>query len=269
MNTPALRHMLYHVYPGGNWRWNVHKLLRHIDVFNGVRSVAIATDGDPDIVKLEFKDTRIDNWIVLPNSPTLREVVTFPPLLETVKDLPGITWYGHTKGTSREITKYPTVMTWTKLCYESTLGRMEAVDEALQSFCVAGPFRRKLTMGRSSWHFSGTFFWFKNEVVFTKPHYYKLYPAKAGTSQIAVEAWPGSLFKYNESYCLFMDNCRNLYGADYMRNVVIPAWVRYLRGERVDDTPAHLGDRDSRIARRQVRGVSPVRGRVPNRGGNR
>jgi hypothetical protein len=72
---------------------------------------------------------------------------------------------------------------------------------------VAGSFMRREYRMEVDWHFSGTFFWFRNEDVFNQPHMKFSDPL----NRCDVERWPARMFKFEEAHCLGMPDCRNLY----------------------------------------------------------
>ena len=97
------RNLMYHVWPVRNsaWRWNVERLLRDIDLFNGRRIIGIAHDGmsePPAAVRACFEGHGCE-FIEVPNDPR-GECLTFPLMLERVasQDPADVTFYGHAKG---------------------------------------------------------------------------------------------------------------------------------------------------------------------------
>ena len=139
------RNLIYHIWPKqGNdvWQWNVAELLKRIDQFDGVRSIAVATSDDADslaTVQAAFGRERIDNWITFANDPNLGETATFLKLLETLpKNDNSVTFRGHAKGV-----KYPDpggMKPWTEMLYEICLDDPEYVQASLDQYPVSGPF---------------------------------------------------------------------------------------------------------------------------------
>lgn len=173
--VPETRHLLYHIWPNranDSWRWNVAQLLKRIDQFNGVRSIAIVTDENSatvDEVKIAFGNNRITNWIVAKNDPKLGEIVSFVKLLETIPQDSGITFYGHAKGV--KYSDNQNVRDWADIMYEVCLDDTQYVDASLSQYPVTGPFkntREYVDQMQFGWHYSGTFFWFRNADLFSR-----------------------------------------------------------------------------------------------------
>ena len=82
------------------------------------------------------------------------------------------------------------------------------MQRALEQYSIAGSFRRFgefSTPGNHRWHFSGTFYWFRNNAVFSRIW------NQIDRVYFGVEAWPGKMFKPEESACLFADNAGGMY----------------------------------------------------------
>jgi hypothetical protein len=214
--------MLYHIWPNQEnevWKWNIQWLRHYINQFDGVRSVAVAVNeksiliGNPktatlEEVQKEFEGVRIDNWIQFANNPGLRECITFIPLMETLPRNEGITWYGHAKGVRHtDYEMYPLI--WASVMYQLTLGNEKQVMELLEQYPFAGCFRRHNEFHLPKhhvWHYSGTYFWFRNADIFARD-----WADLAPNFFAGVEAWPSRLFPASETGCIFNDNAGNLY----------------------------------------------------------
>lgn len=75
---------------------------------------------------------------------------------------------------------------------------------------MAGSFKRYADFDlirNWHWHYSGTFFWFRNADVFQNQNWCRLHPNFTGQ----VEAWPAGLFPAAAVACLFGDDCQHLY----------------------------------------------------------
>lgn len=218
-SSPPKRHMLYHLWPNYEndvWNWNIQHILAYLDIFEGVRSVAVVVDNKThtlDTVKKAFGDVRIDNWIELPNDPRLRECSSFIPLMESVpRGENDITWYGHGKGV-RHSDASVVPLVWSHVQYRLTLENLAEVDRQLQDFPITGCFKRhdefKLPK-HHLWHYSGTFFWFRNKYVFENNNWHDLAP----NFFAGVEAWPSRIFFDGEGGCLFGDSPGDLYSLE-------------------------------------------------------
>lgn len=225
------RHLIYHIWPhmrSTNWAWNIQQLLRRIELFDGVRSIGVVTDPETASladVQAEFGDTRIDHWFETPNqhligepgqvmsddgaSALLGEGLSFLPLLQTLpRGENDVTFYGHAKGS--RYSDGHIVLRWADMLYRTNLDHWSKVYEALISFPMCGSFKRyeDFDLKRNwHWHYSGTFFWFRNADVFASRDWPRLHPAMYGQ----VEAWPAGMFQSTETACLFGDAAHHLY----------------------------------------------------------
>lgn len=207
------RNLIYHVWPVRDsiWRWNIEQLLKRIDIFNGRRIVGIVHDSrseSPEVV-MRALDGHGCEFVVHENG-SAGETITFPEMLGRVasNDPNEVTFYGHAKGVKYGRQCPPAVRRWAETLYLATLDDWLSVSDQLQRFAMTGPFKMR---GRfrahresSDWHYSGTFFWMRHHHVFARawqavPQFY-----------CGVEAWPGTLFRAEETGCLLLDGLRSL-----------------------------------------------------------
>lgn len=212
--TPFVRNLLYHIYPThagrakGIWQWNVDQLLRRIDLFNGKRVVAIVTDKttDPvDQVKTAFRGT-VTEFIELPNNPNLREVVTHEALFSRVQtsDPSHVTLYAHAKGGRHGFAAEhgTSPQLWTDMLYQSMLDYWPLVEERLTQFPVAGSFKKVghgFQGSRSQWHYSGSWFWFRNADLFARDW------RRIDRIRFGIEPYPSLHFSTDEAGLIFKD----------------------------------------------------------------
>lgn len=208
------RNLMYHLWPtkhNQNWRWNVDQLCRRIDLCNGVRSVGVALDASTVTlaeVKDAFGPTRINHWITKANDPKIREGATFLDLMETMPRDDSVTCYAHAKGVRHDDRSL--TIPWAEMLYKATFDRWPEVATLLLAFPMVGTFKRygmfRLNQNHR-WHYSGTFFWFRNDVTFNRPTWSYLHPKFFA----CVEAWPANVYAAHETACLFGDNAGDLY----------------------------------------------------------
>lgn len=227
---PVRRNFMMHIWPVagfGAWQWNVEQVLKRAELFNGRRVVAIATSKETDsadAVKEMFRDFT-DEFIVVPNNKSLREVITFVPLLERFESAnPNeVTFCCHGKCVRHNIgveESGSTIFRWTQAMYETCLDYMPLVMEQLRTKAMTGSFKRHgmfKTRGNYRWHYSGTFYWFRNADVYRRNWRY------IDKKFFGSESWPGLMFKPDETDCLFLDQTQDLYNFDYWTSVVQPA----------------------------------------------
>ncbi len=218
--TITTRHLLYHITPFATndiWLRNVRQLLKRIDLFNGRRVIAVATGPDlvsPPEVRAAFGTHEVE-LLTRPNSRELRENATFLPLLECVADPDpaAATFYAHAKGVAKDVlclgdplgSRY-----WRNAMYHELLDDWERIAELLVDHAVVGTHRRQHLeqpriypdgQSESTWHFAGTFFWFRNFDAFSTSKWRDVWqPTGWGA-----EAWPGRMFDFDQSACVAYD----------------------------------------------------------------
>lgn len=254
------RHLLYHIYPianSGMWQWNVEHLKKYISLFDGKRVCAIVYDKVPGGIPFKDYSTPLTRHLVCPdkarveiicdpierveeelkglnfkflhieNDQNCRETKTLIPLMQEVQHDEGYTLWCHAKG----VTRAPThaIKRWPELCYDTYMGYWPLVEELLQHYDVAGSFKKH---GRgwhpidsdSLWHYSGSWFWFKNAVHFKKD-WKKFDPFWSG-----IESYPSLHYENHEAGVIFKEGsvCElALYIDDYWNRVVLPEYVTW------------------------------------------
>lgn len=226
---PVKRNCTMHIWPVKGhdaWRWNCDQLMKHAELFNGRRIVAIATSREaeePNAVREHMKDFT-DEFIVVKNSRRLREVASWQMMLESLESLEPneVTFSCHSKCVRHKIDLNDpgsTVVRWTKAMYDVCLSNWDLVAEALHDKGMAGAFKRYgqfTTIGNNRWHYSGTFYWWRNRDVFQR-NWRRIDKKFFGT-----ESWPGHVFKAGETACLFGDDVGDLYNLDYWKARIQP-----------------------------------------------
>lgn len=222
------RNLIMHVYPRrcGKWRRAVAHLLGRWDQFNGRKIVSIATDettDDPSEVVAAFSDAEIE-YRILENSKGLQEVASFQSMLESVqsRDPNEITLYCHGKGATHEEGGNEASHLWLDAMAAACLDYPALVDSVLREKEICGAFRSLGLWpfpGYHSWHFAGTWFWFRHNAAFGRRDWRNIHPNFMG-----VEAWPG-VFPQDAGGCLLFDRAdtAHLYSVPFWRDRIIPA----------------------------------------------
>lgn len=219
-NRPQ-RNLIYHIAPLKNndlWERNVEQLMRRIDVFDGKCYIAIATGAadllhSPDYVRAKIK--RLTNkigieFVQVPNDRRLREVASFRILIERVntRSSDQVTFYAHTKGNST-YDDARGALYWRNMMYHKLLDGWESCMDTLVSHKMAGttkmnwsdidrsPFPSAI-QNTNKWMYAGTFFWFRNDAVFSNPKWDQIQNDRYGA-----EAWPGEMFESEECATMF------------------------------------------------------------------
>lgn len=227
------RNLLMHVWPSmnGSWRWNCDQVMQRAELFNGRRIVTVATDQNSEQLEAvqKYMQGFTDEFIHATNDPRGREVATFIPMLEKLEslDLNEVTFFCHNKGARHAgIIDNPnsTIQLWAEAMYETCLDYWSDVESILKAKAMAGSFKRYgqfTTKGNHRWHYSGTFYWFRNRDVFSRNWRY------IDRQFFGVESWPGHMFLPSETGCIFHDNTEDLYQLHYWNDTVKPALEKW------------------------------------------
>ena len=216
---PLTRNLIMFVFPVkaaagmvAEWRRNLSQILQRIDTFNGKRIFAVATDSTTDTLDdVEQVLTGHQCEILqFSNRRDLGEVVAFKRLLERVQSTEPnkITYYCHAKGASKQhnASQIPQIRRWADAMHEVLLDGLDEVETALNTKTFAGAFRAISSQFPSgvtpafNWHYPGTFFWFRNDAIFSNSTWDKVSEQYWGS-----EAWPGTQCPVSQAACLLMD----------------------------------------------------------------
>jgi hypothetical protein len=216
-----IRNLIYHITPMERWRENLNLLNQYSKIFTGVKLAVVAQGAGLEHLKdIQDELGLFDHIWPLPNDPELRETPSLAHLLRALpryaSEKEGVTFFAHTKGVTRG--RDAAVKKWTALSYEHNLKDAQAVDDALKTHAVAGCFKRygnfQVLGPRCPWHFSGTFFWFRNNDLYKRDWQSALTMHRYGA-----EAFAGILFENHEAFALFEDNCGNPYNFAYINHL--------------------------------------------------
>jgi hypothetical protein len=184
------RNLYFYIYPRKNsynkptpWRWNVYRLLAHLDVFNGRRIVVVATDEateSEDAVKAEFPSDGHFEFVSVQNHKVIGETAPFLGILEKLqsKDPNELTFYAHAKGVAKAAHEVPAVQAWANMMYEMNLSYPDQIDMLMRRFGSVGCMRISRDVAPAAYIFGGNYFWMNHSAVFSGPwkriveHYY-------------------------------------------------------------------------------------------------
>lgn len=239
IDSPA-RNLMMYIYPIAQfeaWRWNIAQIRRRMHLFNGKRIVSVMTDHATNTleeVQEAFCGERIDAWVVGENDHSRWEMQGLPRMMEFVHscDPNEITFYCHAKGVQGpEHISGPTFheqprVKWATAMYGACLDDMPHVEKALESHTFAGAFKRRMIHGegpyRSSWHFAGTFYWFRNARLFALPNWHHFDHQWYGA-----ETYPGQLVGWGQAAGLFCDHPPQLYVQEAWTGQVDAMWEQW------------------------------------------
>lgn len=260
----TMRHLAYHIYPvsgNGAWQRNVGRLVERLRIFNGKIVVAIVVDpasgrkpdptgphspdrgrmipgcDSPEAVMQAFGPWRERcDFIIIENDPSLREVVSMVPMFERLpRD--GVTLYAQAKGTTRapgHIAHH-----WSDVQYIIYFDYWLLVEEHLKSCPVTGAFKKTgpgwcRTQSYSDWHYSGSWFWFRNADLFAKDW------KRIDQFWSGIESFTSQHFRYDEAACLFHEgpvSTINLYDRRHWKRNVDPAFSQWRNEHKRHETP--------------------------------
>lgn len=213
------RNLIYHVTPIANYKWNLELLTQRWGVFTGRKVIAVATApgfDKPSYVKRYLpRDAEV---IEVQNHSELRESASLIPLLTCVESLEPdeITFYAHTKGVTRGHNK--AIILWTELMHKHLLDRIEAAEYQLKHFPICGTFKRQGRFGcfpeKSEWHYSGTFWWFRNKDLFSMDW------RNVPLTRYTAEAYLSLFFAPELAGCTFANDSGNPYKMEFLLSAI-------------------------------------------------
>lgn len=218
--------LIFHCWPNGdNWKRHVEYLRPATGVFD--RKIMGVATGPGTATLAEVQAAFGDSWeyFEVANDKALREVLTYRSMLEMVRstDENDVTFCLHSKGAQNHTAASHQIQWWTEAMYstvvnnwQNVLGKME------QGYPVAGSFLRvgEHLQARYGWHFSGTFYAFRNAVTFQNG-----VPGFAGNFY-GTESWPGHHFARHEAACMFAENCGDIYKQNLQLEQELNEWRR-------------------------------------------
>lgn len=219
--------LLYHITPLKNkYHWNLNQIVKRLDIFKTGKVVFAVAQGKglEDIEKVKQLLPNNSNVTVFPieNDLVYRETVSLLPLLQHVQlEKDSYTFYAHTKGITRG--NQPAIKIWTEAMYEWNLDNMLLVYRMLKKYPVVGCFKRynakckdaPAIFYKSTWHYSGTFWWFRNNDLFAKRNWQNIPLDRYGT-----EVYLSWLFKSKDAGVLIGDDCPSLYRMSNIRKIL-------------------------------------------------
>lgn len=213
-----LRNLIYQICPlscNTIWEDNVHELQKYLHHFNGEQHIIIKTGRNmlPEAeVRKQFKNTKNLYFHPVSNDKHMDESTGLLIALKALhrQQVSGITFYAHSKGVSPKYLAedYINIQQWNNLMYAHNLKDLSKIERILSKYYCCGCFKRNKYFKNlnAPWHYSGTFFWFNNVSLFSTPGWDSF-----ETDKYFIEGYLGRLFDSNKAYCLFGEDCGNLY----------------------------------------------------------
>lgn len=200
------KHLLYHMAPIKNpmLDFNLEQLEKYWAVFDGRKVININQAAGllrPDRIEPLLAKYHLDGCeIIYSGNDKTRETRPFvEKLLPTVEHEPGITFFAHLKGSTRP--ESSACRKWAEYMYRFNLQDARKVEAALSHHAVAGIFKTG-PCGTTvpCWHYSGTFFWFRNDILFLRKW------RDIDLDRFGTEAYPARMFETHEAACLAYGN---------------------------------------------------------------
>lgn len=196
--------------------FNLKMLNYYKNRFTGERHICISLDDlNVDLKKYEsyFDFISPDSITFVLNNPETGESVGFIELVNKLKKDNSITFYAHSKNSSKyKETDNTALHNWLFSMYYFNLDDtyIQKTDEYLVSDKIfSGAFRKNIACApwvTSNWHYSGTFFWFSTNKVMD----INGWNMNIDTSnRYSIEAWPGSISNITDSIVSFYENDTN------------------------------------------------------------
>jgi|GEM_PF-3148357 len=197
---------------------HIYLLKHYIDIFNGEKIIYIATDDEINIntinkLKSYFSFTNATIKVVK-NNPNNRESEYFIGQLEDLQKIKkdnSITFYAHTKGSTYD--ENNCILKWILSMYFFNLenDNLLNIDNKLKDNLFSGIFRIDNPCPPwvfADWHYSGTFFWFNTDNLFSTDW-------KSGyKDRFFVESYPG--LKCNISQSILSEDLFNIYAKSFL-----------------------------------------------------
>jgi hypothetical protein len=202
----------YFIYPRyeDSTRYHLEQIRKYRHLINGRAVVCVATDANTVHKAVENElESLFDVVYYRANDPKRRELVGF---IETLQYFERVTRdevivFAHAKGQQDWTHGANIIRDWCDAMYETTLGNLDAIKDALASgYALAGPFKN-IGMFKSTayrWHYSGTFFAARAHRIFSLRDWRTTCRHFWGS-----ESWVGRHFHADEAACLFSDNTPN------------------------------------------------------------
>ena len=193
------RHLSYHIYPvrgNGVWQRRIRQLVRRWSLFDGLKVIAVATDGRTDIADAVRAMLPADAVVyAVPNDPEQGEGATWHlrwnRILAAADDTDAVL-YAHAKGVTRPEKHF---QEWGDICLTALCDHWPAVESQLRTRPAVGvlPIHHGTDwcgVKGCDWHYSGTHYWQRVGALRAAD---RTLGAKAG--RWGVEAWPGGAFR--------------------------------------------------------------------------
>lgn len=188
--------------------FNIFNLLRYINKFNGKKIINvnyIDKSFAEDFVKKTFKEIPDIEFHFTNNNETNGWYELWPFITKMLPSVYSLneneyTFYGHTKGVTRynHETEFICLL-WAYTMYTNNLDNFEYIADILKDYHCCGTFkldRPYTALSFVPWHYSGTFFWFKNKSIFSRD-WQTFYPNLYG-----LEGYLGTHFSSSEAFSI-------------------------------------------------------------------
>lgn len=214
----VIKNLFYQICPlnlTNQWRFNIECMLPYLPQFNG-RLILVIKTGDlmapVSEVTAYFDHFSNVEYRFVPNDPKLGEAGSLLDGLQTLRSQNAneLTFYAHTKGISPKYLPedYDCINVWVRSLYKKNLESITVMESLVNDYSFFGSFKRYGYFGNLpvNWHFSGSFYWFRHDVMFSQldtldlPHDYYV-----------SEMLPALIAPQESAYCFFDDGAQDVY----------------------------------------------------------
>jgi len=205
-----IRNLLYNCYIRPDNEAGLHNieiLNQYAHVFNGRKIVLVKTDKNSlSLKQIQGAFTFPAEFIEYRNNPKRGEVVGFLAALDMLRSRnPNeATFYAHTKGVSRNSRERELIRPWYTAMYHECLSEPDLVDKVLALHPLAGCFKRNDFWPefetQVKWYYSGTFFWFRHDAVFSRPDW-----RATDSNRFGVETWLPRFMAADQAFTLYRE----------------------------------------------------------------
>ena len=237
LDNPRLT-LMFHVYPHGeSWRYHLEKLRPHLHRFDrlmlGIAHDPTTSSTGETVAAFTHLDDRWEIYLAV-NEQTrrgkqgLREVATYLKMLPDLHTTPDdVTFCLHAKGIQPHVSNNDAIRWWIDAMYSTVYSNIDGVIAAMRNGAsIVGSFRKHCPMFKSryKWHFSGTYYAFRNCVAFSRgvPQYRRIW--------FGTESWPGDYFPIEASHCIFGDHTQDLYKVQEQPRTELDRWKEAKNG---------------------------------------
>jgi len=207
--------LLFHLWPRtGTWQKHIEYLGKYANGYDR-KIMAIATgEGTDSVESIQREFSNEWEFVICDNDPKLREVKTYREMFTMVvsQNINDVVVCAHGKGAQSHTNESESIAWWTEAMYETVVGNLpEVFSKMSEGYTAVGSFLRngKHFGCKYRYHFSGTFYALRTSMICNGGEFPKIRSQWWGT-----ESFPGDHIPKDKAYCIFADDCGDMYHAE-------------------------------------------------------